>query len=43
MVTVILALLGSTIWVYKLWTGLIRFYAKRVTPKDKLRAQKEEV
>lgn len=43
MVTVILALLGSTIWVYKLWTGLIRFYAKRGTPKGKLGAQKEEV
>lgn len=43
MVTVILALFGSTIWVYKLWTGLIRFYAKRGTPKGKLGAQKEEV
>eukprot|EP01018_Ginkgo_biloba_P020797 Gb_09304 [translate_table: standard] len=42
MIIVILAILGSTVWVYKLWAGLIRFYARKRSPKNKVRDQKEE-
>ncbi|KAH9326547.1 hypothetical protein KI387_006725, partial [Taxus chinensis] len=34
MITVIFAIFGSTIWVYKLWTGLIRFYARERKARD---------
>jgi len=37
MFTVVLAIVGSGIWVYKLWIGLIRFNAKKKSAKAKTR------
>ncbi|GLJ34093.1 hypothetical protein SUGI_0685340 [Cryptomeria japonica] len=42
MVTVILAIVGSTVWVYKLWTGLIKFYARKRSPSHKTNIKKAE-
>ena len=36
MFTVILAIVGSCIWVYKLWIGLIRFNVKKKSAKVKM-------
>eukprot|EP01018_Ginkgo_biloba_P022180 Gb_02450 [translate_table: standard] len=41
MFTIILAIVGSSVWVYKLWTGLIRFYARKKS-SSKVKMQKAE-
>uniref|UniRef100_A0A0D6R482 TLC domain-containing protein n=1 Tax=Araucaria cunninghamii TaxID=56994 RepID=A0A0D6R482_ARACU len=42
MVLVILAIVGSSVWVYKLWAGLIKFYGKKRSKSHQSKMHKAE-